>query len=312
MALASAPYHATIADEPIAQAYWAKAADGINIRVAHWALDGSKGTVLLFPGRTEYIEKYAVTAADLAQHGYGTFAIDWRGQGLADRLTNDSRVGHVIHFPDYQRDVAAAMEVAQELDLPKPWYLLGHSMGGCIGLRALLEGLPVSAAGFSGPMWGVGSTALIRTSGKALGAVVTAMGLGHHFAPGTSSEIYVLDDAFEDNLLTTDPAMYDRMKDQARANPEMMIAGFSYRWAYEALKECGWLAKQDSPKLPCFTILGTDEAVVNPSAIKDRMARWPGGELRMVQGGMHEVLMDSTTMRGPAIAEMAALFAKHS
>lgn len=312
MALASAPYHATIPNEPVAQAYWAKAADGINIRVAHWSVENSKGTVLLFPGRTEYIEKYAVTAGDFAKHGYGVFSIDWRGQGLADRLVNNAMSGYVRKFSDYQLDVAAAMDIAAELDLPKPWYLLGHSMGGCIGLRALHQGLPVNAAGFSGPMWGLGSTPLVRTFGRLLGGVATAVGLGDRFAPGTSPEIYVLEDAFEENLLTTDRDMYIRMQDQARANPELLIAGFSYRWAYEALKECARLSKMDSPKQPCITILGTDEDIVNPDGITDRMARWPNGELMMVEKGQHEVLMDSATMREPAIAAMAKLFAANA
>lgn len=311
MALASAPYHPVIPNEPVAEAYWAKAADGIGIRVAHWAQPDSKGTVLLFPGRTEYIEKYAVTAGDLAKHGFGTFSIDWRGQGLADRLVNNPMAGYVKDFPDYQLDVAAAMEVARELDLPKPWYLLGHSMGGAIGLRALMEGLPVQAAAFSGPMWGLGSTPLVRLFGKALGGFVSAIGLGDKLAPGTSNEIYVLDEPLEENLLTNDRAMYERMQDQARANPELLIAGFSYRWAYEALKECARLAKLPAPKVPCLTILGTAEAVVNPQGIKDRMAGWSDGELMMIDGGMHEVLMDSAELRDPAIAAMATLFERH-
>lgn len=311
MALASAPYHASIPNEPVAQAYWGKAADGINIRVAHWAVPDSKGTILMFPGRSEYIEKYAVTAGDFAEHGYGMFAIDWRGQGLADRLVNNPLAGYIADFADYQKDLAAAREIAVELDLPKPWYLLGHSMGGCIGLRALLEGLPVKAAAFSGPMWGLGSTPLVRTFGKWLGCAVSAVGQGHLFAPGASDKIYVLEDPFEENLLTTDRAMYVRMQEQARANPELMIAGFTYRWAYEALKECARLKKAPSPDIPCFTILGTDEDIVNPLGVTDRMDRWPNGTLMMIDKGQHEVLMDSAAMRGPAIAGMAALFGQH-
>ena len=312
MALASAPYHAVIKGEPVAEAYWAKAADGINIRVAHWAVPDSKGTVLLFPGRTEYIEKYAVTAGDFATHGYGVFSIDWRGQGLADRLVNNPMAGYVRHFPDYQKDLAAALEIAKELDLPKPWYLLGHSMGGAIGLRALLEGLPVQAAAFSGPMWGLGATPLVRAFGLTLGGLVSAIGFGDKLAPGTSNETYVLHDSFEENLLTTDPEMYIRMQDQARANPELMIAGFSYRWAYEALKECSHLDKKPSPDVPCLAALGTDEEIVNPEGVKSRMARWSNGELLMVPSGKHEVLMDNVTMRAPVIKAMADLFAAYS
>lgn len=311
MNLSSAPYHATIPNEPLAEAYWVKTADGIRLRVAHWAVPKAKGTVLLFPGRTEYIEKYAVTAADFAEHGYGVYAIDWRGQGLADRVADDHRVGHVDDFADYQIDMDAALTAAEALELPKPWYLLGHSMGGCIGLRALYRGLDVKAAAFSGPMWGLGSTALVRTFGKMLGGAATKTGFGAHFAPGGSKEIYVLHDTFPDNGLTTDSAMYVRMQDQARANPELVVAGFSYQWVYEAFKETESLEKIPSPSLPCLTIVGSDEDIVNPAGIENRMARWPKGELMLIPRGKHEVLMDSKAMRGPAIAAMADLFSQH-
>jgi lysophospholipase len=265
----------------------------------------------MFPGRTEYIEKYAVTAGDFAAHDYGMFTVDWRGQGLADRVAGDPMVGHIDDFASYQRDVDTAVQAAEALGLPKPWYLLGHSMGGCIGLRALYRGLDVKAAAFSGPMWGVGSTALVRFFGKMLGGAVTKIGMGEHFAPGGSREIYVLHDTFPDNALTTDSAMYVRMQDQARANPELVVAGFSYQWVYEAIKETERLALIPSPNLPCLTIVGTDEAIVNPVGFETRMARWPVGKLMVIPRGQHEVLMDSAKMRGPAIAAMADLFSQH-
>ncbi|MEO0498857.1 MAG: alpha/beta fold hydrolase, partial [Pseudomonadota bacterium] len=61
--------------------------------------------------------------------GYDAFALDWRGQGLSDRLTDDRMLGHVGRYADYQKDVAAFLEAAQDLDPPKPWFLFGHSLG---------------------------------------------------------------------------------------------------------------------------------------------------------------------------------------
>ena len=116
----NAPLFSDIADGPDdGQAWWLTADDGVRIRVAAWAREAPRGTVLLFPGRTEYIEKYGRTARDLAENGYATLAIDWRGQGLAERLVDDAMAGHVLHFSDYQRDVAAMVEAAETLDLPK-------------------------------------------------------------------------------------------------------------------------------------------------------------------------------------------------
>ena len=117
-----------------------------------WTFGG--GTVLMLPGRTEHAEKYGTTAERLAAAGYASAALDWRGQGLADRLLPDRRKGHVGQFADYQRDLDAFAAAVRET-LPGPFYLLAHSMGGCIGLRGLMRGLDVAAAAFSAPMWGL-------------------------------------------------------------------------------------------------------------------------------------------------------------
>ena len=158
-----APFFSDVDDGPAGgHAVWLTCDDGVRIRLGVWPHDGAKGTVLLFPGRTEYIEKYGRAAADLAARGYATLAVDWRGQGLADRLMQDRAPGHVVEFADYQRDVRAVIAAAQEMDLPRPWHLIAHSMGGCIGLRALHEGLPVASAVFTGPMWGIELPRAIR------------------------------------------------------------------------------------------------------------------------------------------------------
>ncbi|MEP5187140.1 MAG: alpha/beta hydrolase, partial [Marinomonas sp.] len=181
-----APLHEDIARGPGGgSAHWIHTHDGLRLRAGHWPAQTSdqtpaKGTVLLFPGRTEYIEKYGDAAAIFAQNGLGTLAIDWRGQGLADRLLKDAVLGHIDEFANYQADVAAMIELATTLELPKPWFLLGHSMGGAIGLRALMEGLPVQAAAFSAPMWDIKLPGPLRPVAYGMGAFARPFGLGTH------------------------------------------------------------------------------------------------------------------------------------
>ncbi len=114
----AAPFYRDVANGPDAiEAVWIKAADGVRLRLAIWP-EGDKGTILLFPGRTEYIEKYARTAADFARRGYAMIAVDWRGQGLADRSLDDRNTGHVMHFADYQMDVAAIQGAIRDRGKP--------------------------------------------------------------------------------------------------------------------------------------------------------------------------------------------------
>ena len=308
----SAPLHTEHAKAPEGSAaYWVQAADGVRLRVAHFPCEQARGTVLLFPGRTEYIEKYAHTAAALAEHGYTTLAVDWRGQGLADRLLKDPLPGHVNHFSDYQLDVNAVVAAAIELDLPKPWHMIGHSMGGCIGLRALMNGLPVASAVFSGPMWGIHLSPPMRSVAWLISWSGARLGLGHLSVPGSRGESYVLASEFDDNLLTTDRSMWDMMREQLTSSPALELGGPSLRWLNEALHECRTMAAMPSPDVPCLTLLGTNERIVDVPRIEARMANWPNGELVHVPNGEHEVLMDTPETRAMAIGRIVAHFDAH-
>ena len=96
---------------------------------------------MILPGRTECIEKYGRAARDLVARGYSVISIDWRGQGLADRPLADHHAGHVGDFSEYQQDLDAMLAEAERAGLPKPYFMLAHSMGGAIGLRGLVRGL---------------------------------------------------------------------------------------------------------------------------------------------------------------------------
>ncbi|MEP4194085.1 MAG: alpha/beta hydrolase [Aliishimia sp.] len=289
-------------------AWWMQTQDGVQIRAGAWGRDATKGTVLLFPGRTEYIEKYGVTAQELADRGYATVTLDWRGQGLADRSLPDRRVGNVGHFNEFQQDVASMMRLVQKLDLPKPYYLLGHSMGGCIGLRSLVDGLDVQAAAFTGPMWGIRIAPHLVIPAWILAHVMPMIGLGGKTPPGTRIDPYVLAEPFEDNQLTRFREMWDMMRNQLIAHPDLGLGAPSYIWLREALHETGALARRSSPAQPCVTYLGTNERIVNTQRIHDRMSRWPNGRLEMVSGGEHEVQLEDPDTRKWLFDDMCAHF----
>lgn len=304
----TAPYHADIAGNPDGICHWCTTSDGVRIRVGHWPVADAKGTVLIFPGRTEYIEKYGRTAAEFARRGYAAVAVDWRGQGIADRLLDNRAVGHVDDFTDYQIDVAAMMAHVDTLDLPKPYHLLGHSMGGCIGLRALHDGLPVVSAAFSAPMWGIKMSPALRPIAWGLSSVSKPLGFGGVFAPGQQAETYVLRATAEDNTLTSDAENFVILQNQLKAHPDLALGGPSLHWLNESLREMRKLAQKPSPKVPSVTFLGSDESIVDPARIHDRMAKWPTGELVVLEGSRHEMLMETKPLRDRVFDGATALF----
>ncbi|WP_212523958.1 alpha/beta hydrolase [Actibacterium sp. MT2.3-13A] len=304
-----APLFHDLADGPAkGSAYWLTAGDGRRLRIGVWP-EGERGTVLLFPGRTEYVEKYGRAARDLRARGFATVVVDWRGQGLADRLLPDRAVGFVERFTDYQHDVAAVVTALPALALPRPLFLLSHSMGGCIGLRAIMTGLKVEAACFSGPMWDIELPALMRPAAWALTYASRKVGLGARYAPGSSGQAAYPETApFDGNELTTDREMYAWMRRQTEAEPALSLGGPSLHWVHEALCEIRALRPLPSPALPALTFVGSDETIVAPAAIEERMARWPGGVLNRVAGARHEVMMETPERRALFFDTVAAFF----
>ena len=288
------------------QAFWLRADDGVRLRVGIWAR-GARGTVFVFPGRSEVIEKYGLVARRIAAEGWGVLTLDWRGQGLSDRLAADG-LGHVRRFADYQRDVAVLSAVAERVGLAGPWMLLAHSMGGCIGLRSLLRGLPVKAAAFSAPMWGLPLGTATSFAARGLGVMAGLAGRGSRRLPGDRPDFALTGMSFDDNVLTTDRAMFDYMQAQVRAHPELALGAPTLGWISSALAEMRALARRRSPQLPAYAAVGTREKVVSIAPIPARMNRWPGGRFEEYPGAEHELMMEAAVHRTRFLDAALALF----
>ncbi|AJE47999.1 alpha/beta hydrolase [Celeribacter indicus] len=314
----TAPYFADLAEGPEGrEAFWLTAADGLRIRAVLWPHAGTEhggaercsGTVFILPGRTECIEKYGRGARDLAARGFASLAIDWRGQGIADRLLTDRSIGHVGHFPDYQKDLDAVIALAEARDMPKPWFLIGHSMGGAIGLRALMEGKPFAAAAFSAPMWGIGLSGLQKAMVRFVAPVLKLLGLDNRRAPGTRAPTYMEWHGFEDNLLTSDREMFDYMTRQVRAQPDLALGGPSSHWVIEAVAENDWSRTQPYPETPALCFVGGDEKIIDTAAVRAYASLWPACDYIEIPGARHEIPMERPETRALFYDRLAAFFA---
>jgi lysophospholipase len=310
--LTDAPFFTDVADGPAdGRAVWLHAEDGVRIRVAVWP-GGDQGTVLLLPGRTEYIEKYGRAARDLLARGFTTVSIDWRGQGIADRALPDKMSGHVDDFSEYQKDLDALLKFSVEQNLPRPFFILGHSMGGCIGLRALMRSVPVQAVAFTAPMWGISMAAFMRPLALTISTTALLLGQKRRYAPGTTSKSYVLEAPFANNVLTTDPDMYAYMRRQIGKYPQLAVAGPSMGWLHAALLECRALSTMAAPDTPALCALGPTERVVDTTPIYQRMRAWPKGRLDLYPGAEHEIMMENAVMRQRLFDSVAAHFRSHT
>lgn len=298
----------------VARAFWLRAEDGVRLRAALWSGATPRGTLLLFPGRTEFVEKYWPIAAHFAARGLAVLALDWRGQGASDRLIPDRALGHVGDFAEYQRDVAALNAAAETLALPRPRHLLAHSMGCAIGLRALHRGLAVDRVAFSAPMWAIPYRDLPDRLGMPLQRLVSGtaclLGLGQRPIPGKDAP--AVDPAhpdlgFANNLLTSDPGWWRWAGDLDAALPDLVLGAPTFAWGRAALAECRALAHLPMPVLPALISVSGEEHLVSATAIRAGAARWPGARLLDLPNARHEALFERPATREPLLAAIAAL-----
>lgn len=310
--MTDAPFFSEIAEGPESgAAVWTTAQDGKKLRVGIWREDTQqKGTIFLFPGRTEYIELQGRVARDLVECGYTVVTIDWRGHGLSERISNDPMTLHVDSYADYQLDVAALLNVSKTLDVPKPWFLIGNSMGGSIGLRSIIDGMHVTACAFTAPMWGIKMSRAQRMIALPVSWAATALGNGEKYIPGHDSRNYVSNNPFEGNRLTFDPGGYAYWVDQAQKKPELQTAGSSMKWLLHSLLECNRLAKQASPPTPCLTFCGDHDSIVEIEAIASRMASWRLGELVRFEKAKHALFFERPDVRRRIISKIVEHFSQ--
>jgi alpha-beta hydrolase superfamily lysophospholipase len=120
---------------------YVEASDRISLHVDTWEPDGEvRFVVAISHGHSEHMGRWAPVAERLACSGGLVFGPDHRGEGRSQGLR-----GHVDGFETYAADFLRVMRVAAD-GMPaggqpgsRPWFLLGHSMGGLIALIYLLE-----------------------------------------------------------------------------------------------------------------------------------------------------------------------------
>lgn len=118
-----------------------QAPDGWDHRRFDWRAARPVGRLLFQTGRADVIEKYLEIFAHLVARGWSVTAFDWRGQGGSGRLLADRHIGHGGDFADLVEDLRAFWrDWRREAECDGPHVLFGHSMGGHLALRAVVEG----------------------------------------------------------------------------------------------------------------------------------------------------------------------------
>ncbi|MGE0564493.1 MAG: alpha/beta hydrolase [Pseudolabrys sp.] len=277
-----------------------KTPDGVSLRYARWAPPpGRKGTVCVFQGRGEFIEKYYETVRDLRSRGFAVAALDWRGQGLSDRALDDRRKGHVRDFYQFGVDLDAFMEQVVLPDCPPPIYALAHSMGGAIIVRACHDGRRwFDRVVLSAPMIGLPKSGLTRIAGPAL-SLMRLTGRGSAFCPGVQTAPPGRED-FVGNVLTSDPVRFARTVAVTEAEPRLALGGPTVSWVSAALRVTRQFEEPSyagTIRQPILMVAAGHDQVVSTSAIESFAANLLAGSHLMLPGARHEILQEQDRYR---------------
>jgi lysophospholipase len=278
--------------------------DGHQLRYARWEPTRGpvRGTVCIFSGRGEYIEKYFEVVADLRRRGFAVAIHDWRGQGGSERALSNSRKGHVVGFTEYDRDLAIFMAEIVTPQMPAPYIALAHSMGGNILLRnAQDQASPFERMVLVAPMIAIhpGRLGYTQRATRIYSEVSSLAGLSTAFVPGGTGEPEELVD-FDTNLLTSDFVRWSRNKAILEAAPELALGSPTIGWLRSALRSCALLQRPDYPKYVTVPVLmfaaGRDKIVLS-RAIEDFAVETKGGGAVLMPGSRHEILQESDAIR---------------
>ncbi len=294
------------------------ARDGWPLRRFDWPQTGkvARGSLLFQTGRGDMIEKYLETLAHWHAQGWAITGFDWRGQGGSGRLLADLHVGHIDDFKTWTSDLGYFWQEWIKT-APSPRLAVGHSMGGHLILRGLMEGqIATDAMILSAPM--LGFEAKFFPVGWIAKLVNLAARIWPQKLAWPENERPSRKNVKRRSYLTHDNLRYEDESWWREQNPELVLGPPSLKWLAASYRSMQWMAadhRLEAIRTPIL-IVGTDgDKLVSPAAIRHFASRIPEAHLKMFgDESAHEIFREVDAIRDEALdavdAFVAATFTK--
>jgi lysophospholipase len=225
--------------------------DGLRLHLTRWRPAEPRAALVLLHGLAEHAGRYRHVADHFVAGGYAVDVPELRGHGRSP----GPRV-HVERFDEFVDDADAARDRLAAEHPTLPLFLIGHSQGGLVALRAALR-RPAGLAGVvvSSPLLGthpsVGPGPLLAAAARVLHAVLPALRLPNHVDP---------------RVLSRDPAV-----GSAYARDPLVSRRVSPRWYFETLRAIADThARAGELAVPALVMLSGDDRLLDTAA----MLRW--------------------------------------
>lgn len=294
------------------QAFYMRARDGKRIRYARTRTSVSpcRGTVVIFTGRNECIEKYHETTVNFLAAGLDVVSFDWRGQGDSEHMLRNRQKGHVRRFSDYLIDVEAVFEQVALPDCRAPFFVVAHSLGSLIALAAAPRlKSSVERMVLCAPFLGIvrsGWKQPFSTFGAGLIArVLSRLGLGSlFFGSGRRRSV-----PFAANRVTSSPERYARNAALVDTHPQLGLGGPTARWVAECVRTMDALnrrAESRDFRIPALILIAGADRIVPRDAVEQTVRLLPAAHALLFEKAEHELLQERDEIRAQVLAAILA------
>lgn len=289
-----------------------RAPDGWALRRMDWSPQrGQKprGSLIFAGGRGDFIEKYLEAFAYWHGKGWHVTAFDWRGQG------GSRGPGFGFESFDPLIDDLAALLADWRAGGPGPHVAIGHSMGGHLLLRTLIERRPaLDAAVLVAPMIAVNSAPTPAWLAPAVAATMCRLGLGP--APMWKTPPAMLRKGTQrQRNLTGSIARYEDEAWWWAKEPGWNLGAPTWAWMRAAFRSA---AAAFTPErlagmtIPVLLLAAKHDRLVSAKAIARTARRLPHAELAIFPEAAHEILREADPVRHAAFARIDAFLDAHA
>lgn len=288
------------------------APDGWALRRMDWRQKhGTKarGSLIFANGRGDFIEKYLEAYAHWHGRGWNVTAFDWRGQG------GSRGPGYDYESFDILIDDLAALLAGWRGDYPGPHAAIGHSMGGHLLLRTLVERKPdLDAAVLVAPMIGVNSAPTPAWLAPTIANAMYRLGLGQAPMWKTPPAMRRPGGQRQRNL-TGSRARYEDEAWWWEREPDWNLGAPSWGWMRAAFRSAAAAftdRRLAGVKMPVLLLAAGHDRLVSTMEIGRAARELPRAELEIFPDAAHEILREADNVRLAAFARIDAFLDAHA
>lgn len=295
-----------------------------DIEIAYAIFPHTQGApfIIVSPGRIETYLKYKELTFDLVNQGFNVAIIDHRGQGLSGRMLSNPHKGYVTHFDDYARDLNQFIETIVKPFAPDKMHLLGHSMGGAIGIR-YLQTYPteIISSVFTAPMIAINAGSMPPWLAKI--AIHTSHFFDQRFH--NESSYFFGHGNFKSKPFIGNPLMQSEVRfrlfqQEYARNEGLQLGGVTFHWLKQALKAEKLMLKEVKNTASAMLIIQAenDSIVCNDMQNtfcellhQQQPSSCPKGKPVVIADGLHELLFEQDSMRSETLDRLITWFKQH-